>query len=183
MSEYKALARAIRKGYNELKNNSIYKLYTVTPEIIVENDAGFKAVIIGNIKSTPQSRGYMYLFYANDTDDTEIPFPTAKEIERRLKIVANKGILDDADADYFDWEEYGTLEKQREYFSEIVTKEAKNINKMLYLETPEEKPCTHEVVDIQEFYRELKKYPIEYNMVNKTWIHEIFEKLKKKVQY
>ena len=59
----------------------------------------------------------MYLFYTNDEN---IPFPTVKEIERRLKIVADKEILTDDDTEYFDWDEYVSLKKQREYFSEIV---------------------------------------------------------------
>lgn len=37
-----------------------------------------------------------------------------------MRIVADKEILTEEDAAYFDWEEYGTLEKQREYFSEII---------------------------------------------------------------
>lgn len=59
----------------------------------------------------------MYLFYTNDNSKK---FPSVKEIERRLRIVADKEILTEEDAAYFDWEEYGTLEKQREYFSEII---------------------------------------------------------------
>lgn len=35
-------------------------------------------------------------------------------------MVANKEIITDEDADYFDWDEYGSLELQREYFSEII---------------------------------------------------------------
>jgi hypothetical protein len=61
----------------------------------------------------------MYLFY---TDDRKVPFPTIKEIERRLKIVADGKSLTEEDAAYFDWEEYGSLEKQRLYFSEIIKK-------------------------------------------------------------
>ena len=128
---YKELARTIKAGYNELKKDTVYKLYNVayndklgTSEITVENDAGFKAIIIGNTRGMSKSRGYMYLFYTNDRN---VPFPTIKEIERRLKIVANKEILTDEDADYFDWEEYGSLEKQREYFSEIITKASADI--------------------------------------------------------
>lgn len=123
---YKELAREIKAGYNDLKKNITYKLYNVTwndelktSEITVENDAEFKAIIIGNTNGMSKSRGYMYLFYTNDRN---VPFPTIKEIERRLKIVANKEILTDEDASYYDWEEYGSLEKQREYFSEIITK-------------------------------------------------------------
>lgn len=122
---YKKLARKIKDAYNYLKKNTVYKLYRVTwnqeletSEITVENDAQFKAIIIGNTMNVPESRGYMYLFYA---DDRSVPFPSIKEIERRLKIVADKGILSDDDAAYYDWEQYGSLEKQREYFSEIIT--------------------------------------------------------------
>jgi hypothetical protein len=123
---YKELAREIKAGYNDLKKDTVYKLHHVTwndelgtSEITVENDAEFKAIIIGNTRGMSKSRGYMYLFYTNDRS---IPFPTIKEIERRLKIVADKEILTDEDASYYDWEEYGSLEKQREYFSEIIMK-------------------------------------------------------------
>lgn len=51
--------------------------------------------------------------------DTE-SFPTIKEIEHRLKVIANQEILTDKNADYFDWEQYGSLEEQRKYFSEII---------------------------------------------------------------
>lgn len=122
--DYKELARKIKGGYNDLKKNTIYKLYNVTwndeletSEIKVENDAEFKAIIIGNTKGMIKSRGYMYLFY---TSDRNVSFPTIREIERRLKIIANKDTLTDEDAKYFNWEEYGSLEKQREYFSEII---------------------------------------------------------------
>lgn len=126
---YNELAREIKAGYNELKKNIVYKLHNVTwndelgtSEITVENDAEFKAIIVGNTNGMSKSRGYMYLFYTNDRN---VPFPTIKEIERRLKIVANKEILTDEDAAYFDWEEYGSLEKQIEYFSEIIMKAIK----------------------------------------------------------
>ncbi len=126
---YKELARNIKDGYNSLKKEPVFKYYNVTwncklrtAEISVKNDAEFKAIIIGNTGNVPESRGYMYLFYTNDR---KVPFPSVKEIVRRLKIVANRGILTDKDADYFDWEEYGSLEKQRIYFSEIIKREAK----------------------------------------------------------
>ena len=121
---YNKLARKIKNGYNKLKKDTTFKLYHVTwnskldtSEITVENDAEFKAIIIGNTRNVPESRGYMYLFYTNDRN---VPFPAIEEIERRLKIVASKEIVTDNDADYYDWEEYGSLEEQREYFSEII---------------------------------------------------------------
>lgn len=63
----------------------------------------------------------MYLFY---TANSNISFPSVAEIERRLRIVAEKKILNKKDSRYFDWEEYGSLELQREYFSEIINNAA-----------------------------------------------------------
>lgn len=130
---YREVARAIKAGYSDLKKDTVSKLYTVaynaklgTSEITVVNDAGFRAIIIGDTRGMCKSRGYMYLFNSNDN---KAPFPTIKEIERRLKIIANKEILTDEDADYFDWERYGSLEKQREYFSEIILKASKECPK------------------------------------------------------
>lgn len=126
---YTELARKIKNAYKELGKDEVCKLYNVMwndeldiSEITVENDAGFRAVIIGNTSGT-KSRGYMYLFYTND--DSEV-FPTVRELARRLKTIAAQEVLTDENADYFDWEEYGSLEKQREYFSEIVLKALKS---------------------------------------------------------
>ena len=89
---------------------------------VTESDS-YTAVIIGNTSGMKGSRGYMYLFYTND--DSEV-FPTVRELARRLKAVAAQEALTDENADYFDWKEYGSLEKQREYFSEIVLKALKS---------------------------------------------------------
>ncbi len=122
----KEMARKIKNGYNYLKRESVYKEYDIIwnrrwdiPEIYVKNDAEFKAIIIGNTGSQTEIGGFMYLFY---TDDRKVPFPTIREIERRLKIVADGKILTEDDAAYFDWEKYGPLEDQRLYFSEIIKK-------------------------------------------------------------
>lgn len=122
------LATKIRESYDYLKRNPINKEIRVTwnqhigtgiSEISVVNDAGFKAIIIGDTRNVKESRGYMYLFYSND--DTE-KFPSISEILRRLQIVANKEILSDSTVAYHDWQEYGSLEKQREYFAEIINR-------------------------------------------------------------
>ena len=70
---YLELARKIKSAYKELKQNEAYKLFNVIwnndlgeSEITVENDAGFRAIIIGNTSGVKKSRGYMYLFYTND---------------------------------------------------------------------------------------------------------------------
>lgn len=120
---YRELAVKIKNGYSSLKREPVFKCLDIiwnqklkTAEISVVNDAGFKAIIIGSTQNLTTSRGYMYLFYTNDS---KVLFPSVKEIIRRLKIVASGERLTDQDAEYFDWEEYGSLEMQRIYFSEI----------------------------------------------------------------
>lgn len=126
---YRELAVKIKNGYSSLKREPVFKCLDIiwnqklkTAEISVVNDAGFKAIIIGSTQNLTTSRGYMYLFYTNDS---KVLFPSVKEIIRRLKIVASGERLTDQDAEYFDWEEYGSLEMQRFYFSEIIKREAK----------------------------------------------------------
>lgn len=126
---YRELAVKIKNGYSSLKREPVFKCLDIiwnqklkTAEISVVNDAGFKAIIIGSTQNLTTSRGYMYLFYTNDS---KVLFPSVKEIIRRLKIVASRERLTDQDAEYFDWEEYGSLEMQRIYFSEIIKREAK----------------------------------------------------------
>lgn len=121
---YRELAVKIKNGYSSLKREPVFKCLDIiwnqklkTAEISVVNDAGFKAIIIGSTQNLTTSRGYMYLFYTNDS---KVLFPSVKEIIRRLKIVASGERLTDQDAEYFDWEAYGSLEMQRIYFSEII---------------------------------------------------------------
>lgn len=127
--EYRELAVKIKNGYSSLKREPVFKCLDIiwnqklkTAEISVVNDAEFKVIIIGSTQNLTTSRGYMYLFYTNDS---KVLFPSVKEIIRRLKIVASGERLTDQDAEYFDWEEYGSLEMQRIYFSEIIKREAK----------------------------------------------------------
>ena len=126
---YRELAVKIKNGYSSLKREPVFKCLDIiwnqklkTAEISVVYDAVFKAIIIGSTQNLTTSRGYMYLFYTNDS---KVLFPSVKEIIRRLKIVASGERLTDQDAEYFDWEEYGSLEMQRIYFSEIIKREAK----------------------------------------------------------
>ena len=126
---YRELAVKIKNGYSSLKREPVFKCLDIiwnqklkTAEISVVNDAEFKVIIIGSTQNLTTSRGYMYLFYTNDS---KVLCPSVKEIIRRLKIVASGERLTDQDAEYFDWEEYGSLEMQRIYFSEIIKREAK----------------------------------------------------------
>ena len=45
----------------------------------------------------------------------------------------------------------------------------------------ERKKRPTEAIYIEDFYKELKKYPVENGMVQKAWIAEIFEKIKFKI--
>ncbi len=62
---YLELARKIKSAYKELKQDEVYKLFNIIwnndlgeSEITVENDAGFRAIIIGNTSGVKKSRGY-----------------------------------------------------------------------------------------------------------------------------
>lgn len=123
------MGKSLMRGFGQQSMRAVFKCLDIiwnqklkTAEISVVNDAGFKAIIIGSTQNLTTSRGYMYLFYTNDS---KVLFPSVKEIIRRLKIVASGERLTDQDAEYFDWEEYGSLEMQRIYFSEIIKREAK----------------------------------------------------------
>ena len=70
-----------------------------TSEITIEIDSGFKAIIIGNTMNMQEFRGYMYLFYTNDRS---VSFPTIKDIDRRLEVVTDTNLTDDAS--YINWE-------------------------------------------------------------------------------
>ena len=103
---YRELAVKIKNGYSSLKREPVFKCLDIiwnqklkTAEISVVNDAEFKVIIIGSTQNLTTSRGYMYLFYTNDS---KVLFPSVKEIIRRLKIVASGERLTDQDAEYFD---------------------------------------------------------------------------------
>ena len=127
MMTYNELAQEIKNAYLKLKRDKQSKVFDVVwnkelkiSEISVENDAEFQSIIIGDVSNTKESKGYMYLFYTNDNTDQ---FPTVNEIAHRLEVIANRGILQEKNAEYFDWKEYGSLEEQRNFFSEIVRRE------------------------------------------------------------
>ena len=87
-----------------LFNNSVQPINIVTEE----------STVLDNNRTQIDNKKYNYT--NNDTES----FPTIKEIEHRLRVVANQEILTDKNANYFDWEQYGSLEEQRKYFSEII---------------------------------------------------------------
>lgn len=189
--DYKELARKIKEAYQDLKKDERYKFYNIiwnpkleTAEISVENDAEFKAIIIGNTRKRPKSRGFMYLFY---TGDRKVPFPSIKEIERRLKLVADKETLSDKDACYFDWEEFGSLEKQRVYFSKIiqraVTDEKDMRNKNRELEFTDAMLERTEEMDYAIYHMCLALLRLEDKEDQFPWDVGILEEIKESVLY
>lgn len=124
-NELSNLAKKISRAGNIIAKDSIDKIYYLEPgvkdSICVVSDSGFESIVIGNTSSR-DSRGYMYL-YSNNTPKRN-SYPNVKELTQLLEDVLNKKPLETGEgkAAYFNWEQYGSLELQREYFSEIVAR-------------------------------------------------------------
>lgn len=122
------LASDISRAGRVIAKDSINKYYTVAHDgdegIEVTSDSGFESICIGNVVSK-DSRGYMYLYSNNASERNS--FPNEKEIAELLEKILNKEKLETGEgkASYFDWKEFGGLDKQLEYFSELVKKFAK----------------------------------------------------------
>lgn len=71
----------------------------------------------------------MYLYYNNTSKRNS--YPSIKEIARLLEDVFNKTSLETGEgkAEYYNWEQYGNLDLQRKYFSEIISRMAFNTGK------------------------------------------------------
>jgi len=89
--------------------------------IIVRSDSGYEAIYIGNLEGG-NTDGYMCL-YTNNTPKRN-SFPDKNVIAELLEKVLKKKKLEvgEGKAAYYDWEEFGGMEKQLTYFSEIVGK-------------------------------------------------------------
>lgn len=125
------LAKRISKAGKIIAKDDIDKDYTVgnvgSGSIIVTSDSGYEAIYIGNIRGRNKD-GYMCL-YTNNTPIRN-SYPSTEEIAKLLKKVVKKEKLKTGEgkASYYDWEEYGGMEKQLNYFSEIVYNLAENLN-------------------------------------------------------
>lgn len=114
------LAKDISKAGKEIAGDKICKDYFIgygRNRITVTSDSGYEAILIGDAGGND---GYMYL-YTNNTEKRN-SFPSAREIAKLLEAVANKERLPEGEgkAAYHDWEIFGGLEKQLEYFSRVV---------------------------------------------------------------
>lgn len=97
------LAKKIRKAAMDISKDRIYKIYFVEHrpefEISVADDSGFRAILIGDAESD-DSIGYAYLYAENAFEDGEYcafkNFPTAKEIEKRIRCILDGKDIEEA---------------------------------------------------------------------------------------
>lgn len=125
MNSLHELAKQIASAGKIIAADPVAKDYLIIPgygyinNIWVTSDSGFEAIVIGDTCSR-NGRGYMYLYYKNTPKRNSFPSPA--KIAKLLNGVVEKKPLETGEgkAAYHDWEEYGSLEKQREYFSQVV---------------------------------------------------------------
>lgn len=117
------LARKIAKAGRIIAKDSISKYYNVgsigSGTITVKSDSGYEAIYIGNLEGQ-NTDGYMCL-YTKSTPQRN-SFPNSETIAELLDKVVKKEKLETGEgkAMYYDWKEFGGIEKQLNYFSEIV---------------------------------------------------------------
>lgn len=122
------LAKKIARAGRVISKDNINKYYIVEHcenyEITVTSDSGYEAICIGNTSGN-NTDGYMYL-YTNNTSKRN-SFPNKDVIANLLVKVFEKEKLETGEgkAAYFDWPEYGGIDKQLNYFSKVVAKAAK----------------------------------------------------------
>lgn len=115
------LARDISRAGKEIANDDINKEYRIgygRNKIIITSDSGYEAIHIGDSCSCKD--GYMCL-YTNNTEKRN-SFPRVRELAKLLKAVSEGEKLPEGEekAAYYDWPEFGGMEKQLEYFSRVV---------------------------------------------------------------
>lgn len=117
----KVLAGAISRAGRIVAKDNIAKDYIVGDGCRVTSDGGYEAIYIGNLDGG-NTDGYMCL-YTNNTPQRN-SFPSKEEIAKLLYQILNKKILETGEgkANYFDWYEFGGMEKQLNYFSKVVSK-------------------------------------------------------------
>lgn len=120
------LAKRIKKAGKVIASDSISKDYHLMgvgekDDIIITSDSGYETITIGNIY-TGNSRGFMCL-YSNSTSIRN-SFLDIKTIAALLEKVVNEKLLEvgNGKAVYHFCGEYGNVDEQLKYFSEIVCK-------------------------------------------------------------
>lgn len=117
------LAKKISRAGKEIARDEINKEFQVVHgihgEISVISDSGFEAVMIGDV-APGNGNGFMYLFHKNTPIRNS--FPSAEKIAALLRQVVLKHRLPEGEgaAAYHDWPEYGGMDRQICYYSELV---------------------------------------------------------------
>lgn len=121
------LAKEIARAGQIIARDEIEKEYnlgySLADTIIVKSDSGYEAIYIGDI-SKGSTSGYMCL-YTNNTEKRN-SYPKTDKITELLKnVVAKKKLpTGEGKAAYFDWDEFGGMKKQMDYFSRVICKMA-----------------------------------------------------------
>ncbi len=129
-NKLRILAKKIKAAGLIISKDYVAKDYTVHKSklgsIIVTSDGGYEAIYIGNLEGK-STDGFMCL-YTNSTPKRN-SFPSQTEIQELLFKVMIKERLEEGEgkAGYHNWKEFGGMEKQLNYFSNIV-KESAGIN-------------------------------------------------------
>lgn len=117
------LASDISRAGRVISKDSINKYYTVAHDgydcIEVTSDSGYESICIGNVTSK-DSKGYMYLYTQNTPERNS--FPYKNKLAELLEKVLNKKKLETGEgkAAYFDWDDFGGIDNQIDYFSKVV---------------------------------------------------------------
>lgn len=116
------LARDISRAGKEIAHDDINKEYRIgygRNMIIITSDSGYEAILIGDVGRLCKD-GYMCL-YTNNTEKRN-SFPSVRELAKLLEAVAEGKKLPEGEgkAAYYDWPEFGGLDRQLEYFSRVV---------------------------------------------------------------
>lgn len=118
------LAEKISRAGRIISSDNISKDYIIgdgyAHSIIVTSDGGYEAIYIGNLEGK-STDGYMCLYTKNTPKRNS--FPDESTIIKLLSKVLKKEKLKTGEgkAAYYDWEEFGGMEKQINYFSKIVS--------------------------------------------------------------
>lgn len=126
-SKIRCLAKSIRSAGKEIARDSINKDYLLEGRykdtIYVTSDSGYESIVIGDT-SYNTSKGYM-LLYTNNTPKVD-SFPSVAAITKLLWKVIRKEKLEEGEgkAAYHPWDCYQSIERQLEYFAEVVVRVA-----------------------------------------------------------
>lgn len=117
------LARLIKKTETMIVNNGISKSYYLDKNeehdnIAIVNDGSYKAIYIGTIDDTENSPGYMCLHSSVNSKKKRLP--STKILCRLLIKVARREKLSVELEEARYWEKFGDMDKQLQYFSDVV---------------------------------------------------------------